>query len=163
LGAVSHHRVAVEWSLADGDFLGRRYTRTHRLHFEGGLAIDGTASSHLVPPPYSRSDAVDPEAAFTASLSACHMLWFLDHAAAAGVIVTSYRDEAEGVLSRNSAGRMAMTKVVLRPAASFAGDHQPGRADVERLHRLAHDACFIANSVKTEVIVEVREVLSATA
>ncbi len=85
------------------------------------------------------------------------MLWFLDHAARAGVVVTAYRDEANGLLAANAAGRMAMTRVVLRPATSFAGADRPTRAELERLHHLAHESCFIANSVTTEVVIEVAE------
>jgi organic hydroperoxide reductase OsmC/OhrA len=154
---MSHHRAAVEWNLGDGDFARRRYSRVHKIHFDGGLTVEGSASPRIVPAPFSRADAVDPEAAFVASLSACHMLWFLDHAARAGVIVTAYRDEAEGLLAANAAGRMAMTRVVLRPAASFAGAGQPTRAELERLHLLARESCFIANSVITEVAIEVAE------
>jgi organic hydroperoxide reductase OsmC/OhrA len=154
---VSNHRVAIEWALGDGDFARRCYSRLHKIHFDGDLTVEGSASPQIVPAPFSRADAVDPEAAFVASLSACHMLWFLDHAARAGVVVTAYRDEANGLLAANAAGRMAMTRVVLRPATSFAGADRPTRAELERLHHLAHESCFIANSVTTEVVIEVAE------
>ncbi len=150
---MSVHRATVEWSLDDGDFLKRRFSRAHMLSFEGGVSVPGTPSPHIVPTPWSRADAVDPEAMFTAALSACHMLWFLDLAARAGFVVSSYRDSAEGDLGKNAAGRMAMTRVVLRPAIDFVGEIRPASDEIAALHDAAHQACFIANSVTTEVVV----------
>ena len=150
---MSVYRATVDWKL-DGDFLARRYSRAHTLTFDGGLSVPGSASPHVVPLPWSREDALDPEAAFTASLASCHMLWFLDLAAQAGFEVAAYRDEAEGTLARNPEGKMAMTRVVLRPAVRFVGSRAPEPAEIEALHHKAHDACFIANSVTTEVRVE---------
>jgi organic hydroperoxide reductase OsmC/OhrA len=151
---MSVYRATVEWTL-DGDFLARRYSRAHTLAFDG-LVVPASASPHVVPLPFSREDALDPEEAFTAAIASCHMLWFLDFAARAGFEVASYRDEAEGTLGRNADGRMAMTQVVLRPAVQFVGARTPDPAELEALHHKAHDACFIANSVKTEVRVEPR-------
>lgn len=149
---MSIHRAAVAWEWDGADFPGRRYSRVHSLAFDGGLTVPGSPSPRIVPAPLSRADALDPEAAFTASLSACHMLWFLDLAAGAGFTVTSYRDEAEGVLARIGPGRMAMTRVTLRPTIAFAAP--PPDADaIAALHTAAHERCFIANSVKTEVVV----------
>ncbi|MEP6966840.1 MAG: OsmC family protein [Pseudomonadota bacterium] len=150
---MSVHRATVTWALDDGDFLKRRYSRVHTLVFEGGLEVAGSPSPHIVPAPYSRADAVDPEAAFTASLSACHMLWFLDHAARAGFVVASYCDNAEGTLARNAAGKLAMTRVALRPKIAFFGDPRPTPQEIAALHHAAHADCFIANSVTTEVVV----------
>ncbi|MHB8529548.1 MAG: OsmC family protein [Caulobacteraceae bacterium] len=107
-----------------------------------------------MPAPYSSPDALDPEGAFVASLGACHMLWFLDLAAGAGFVVASYRDQAEGTLGRIGPGRMGMTRVVLRPAIVFSGAPRPSPEDIARLHHEAHEKCFIANSVKTEVVIE---------
>ena len=104
-------------------------------------------------PPYARPDAVDPEGAFTASLSACHMLWFLDLAAQAGFVVAAYRDDAEGTLAKGADGKWRMQRVALRPRIDFMGN-QPTPAELADLHHRAHDACFIANSVTTEVVVE---------
>lgn len=151
---MSTHHAVVEWRLDDGDFLKRRYSRAHTLSFDGGVTVAGTPSPHIVPAPWSRADAVDPEAMFTASLSACHMLWFLDLAARAGFVVESYRDAAEGTLGRTAAGKMAMTRVVLRPTIVFAGERRPTDAERAGLHHAAHEACFIANSVTTDVVVE---------
>ncbi|HXU99028.1 MAG TPA: OsmC family protein [Caulobacteraceae bacterium] len=154
---MSAHRATVGWRLGDGeDFLKRRYSRVHTLGFEGGAEVKGSPATAIVPAPWSAVDGVDPESAFTAALSACHMLWFLDHAARAGFVVASYVDEAEGTLGRNGAGKLAMTRVVLRPAIEFSGDKRPTPEDLDRLHHAAHADCFIANSVTTEVVVEDR-------
>jgi organic hydroperoxide reductase OsmC/OhrA len=155
---MSQHRATVTWDLAVSgeEFLRRRYSRVHKIAFDGGAEVVGTPSPAIVPAPWSQADAVDPEGALTAALSACHMLWFLDHAARAGFVVASYVDAAEGTLGRIAAGKMAMTRVVLRPAVEFAGDNRPSPEDVERLHHAAHGDCFIANSVTTEVVVESR-------
>ena len=150
---MSAHRVTVSWALGDGDFPGRRYGRLHTLAFEGGVVVAGSASPSVVPAPWSSAEAVDPEAAFTASLSACHMLWFLDHAVRAGLVVTSYIDDAEATLGRNAEGKFAMTRVALRPRIEFAGE-PPAASAIESLHYAAHADCFIANSVTTEVVIE---------
>jgi organic hydroperoxide reductase OsmC/OhrA len=149
---MSTYHATIEWRL-DGDFLKRRYSRAHTLAFDG-LSVPGSSSPHVVPLPWSREDALDPEEAFTASLSSCHMLWFLDFAARAGFEVDAYRDEAEGTLAKDAEGRMAMTLVVLRPTVWFGGDRLPSPTEIEALHHQAHEACFIAKSVKTEVRVE---------
>ena len=145
--------ATVEWRL-EGDFAGRRYSRAHTLRFEDGLVVPGSASPHVVPLPWSREAAVDPEAAFTAALSSCHMLWFLDFASRAGFVVGAYDDRAEGTLAGDADGRMAMTRVVLRPVVRFVGEPAPTAEELADLHHRAHEACFIANSVKTEVLVE---------
>jgi organic hydroperoxide reductase OsmC/OhrA len=151
---MSTYRATVDWRWDGGDFGKHRYSREHTVDF-GGLVVRGSASPHIVPAPYSRADALDPEAGFTASLSACHMLWFLDLAARAGFTVESYRDEAEGTLAKGEAGKLVMTRVVLRPRVTWAGERRPTAAEVEALHHKAHEECFIAKSVKTEVVVEV--------
>ncbi|MGB7209602.1 MAG: OsmC family protein [Pyrinomonadaceae bacterium] len=122
--------------------------------FDGGTEVPASSSPHVVPLPYSTEAAVDPEEAFVASLSSCHMLWFLSLAAERELVVESYEDNAEGVMGKNDEGRIAMTKVTLRPKAKFSGDNVPTAADVEALHHEAHNKCFIANSVKTTVTTE---------
>lgn len=147
---MTAHTAEIRWTLgADEDFLAGRYSRLHRLRF-GALTVEGSASPAIVPAPYSSGDAVDPEAAFVASLSACHMLWFLDFARRADVEVRGYVDEASGVLGRDAEGRQAMTAVTLRPRIDCDADP----AILVQLHQRAHDACFIANSVKTLVTIE---------
>jgi organic hydroperoxide reductase OsmC/OhrA len=150
---MATHRATIDWTL-DGDFLGRRYSRAHTLSFDGGVVVPASSSPHVVRLPFSREDAVDPEEGFTASLSSCHLLWFLDFASRAGFVVAGYRDEAEGTLDKDAEGRMAMTRVVLRPRVEWVGDKRPTPAEVDALHHQAHEACFIANSVKTEVLIE---------
>ncbi|HEY2047727.1 MAG TPA: OsmC family protein [Caulobacteraceae bacterium] len=153
---MSEHRAGVSWKLAeDGEaFVAGRYSRAHALRFDDGLEVPGTPSPSVVPAPWSRTAAVDPEAAFTAALSACHMLWFLDLARQAGFAVASYEDDAVGTLARIGRQRMAMTRVVLRPRIVFTGEKIPTAAELDDLHHRAHEHCFIANSVTTEVVVE---------
>lgn len=151
---MSLHAATVDWSLGDGDFAAGRYSRLHSLTFEGGVTVAGSASPAVVPAPWSSAEAVDPEAAFTAALSACHMLTFLDLARRAGWVIAAYRDEAEGCLARVARGKMAVTRVVLRPAITWSGDRRPTSDQITALHHTAHEQCFIANSVTTEVVVE---------
>ncbi len=151
---MSRHGVTVDWALGDdADFAAGRYSRVHTLDFGHGLTVPGTPSPQVVPAPWSRDGAVDPEAAFVASLSACHMLWFLDLARQARLVVTSYRDAAEGTLGRIGPGKRGMTKVVLKPEIAFAGP-APSPEAIAALHHEAHERCFIANSVTTQVVVE---------
>jgi organic hydroperoxide reductase OsmC/OhrA len=150
---LSTHRATVDWRL-EGDFASRRYSRVHTLGFDAGLTVPGTAGPANVNPRFGRADALDPEQAFVASLSSCHMLWFLDVAAQAGFVVGAYRDEAEGVLEPGPDGKVMMTRVTLRPRAEFTGDRRPTAADLAHLHHRAHEECFIANSVKSEVVIE---------
>ena len=151
--AMAIYSAEIFWSRGDQDFLDNRYSRAHRWRFDGGVEVPASSSPHVVPLPGSREDAVDPEEAFVASLSSCHMLWFLSLAARDGWRVDSYRDAAEGRMGRNAEGRLAMTRVTLRPAVSFAGA-APNREQLDALHHEAHDECFIASSVKTEVLCE---------
>jgi organic hydroperoxide reductase OsmC/OhrA len=116
--------------------------------------VPGTAGPANVNPRYGRTDALDPEQAFVASLSSCHMLWFLDVAAQAGFVVSAYRDEAEGVLEPGPDGKVMMTRVLLRPRAEFTGARRPSPAELAHLHHRAHEDCFIANSVKSQVMIE---------
>ncbi len=151
---MSQHHATVGWALGDGaDFAAGHYSRVHTLDFGHGLEVPGTPSPQVVPAPWSREGAVDPEAAFVASLSACHMLWFLDLARQAGFVVASYRDAAEGTLGRVGPGKRGMTKVVLKPEIAFVGA-APDAEAMAALHHEAHERCFIANSVTTEVVVE---------
>lgn len=153
---MASYRATVDWALAPGeDFPAGRYSRAHTLSFDGGTVVAGSASPQVVRAPWSDEAAVDPEEAFVASLSACHMLWFLHKAREAGLDVVRYRDEADGVMARDAGGRMAMTKVTLRPHIVFNGN-PPSTAALEALHHAAHEDCFIANSVKTEVTVSPR-------
>jgi len=152
---LSTYRATVDWR-CDGDFATRRYSRGHTLSFDHGLTVPGTAGPANVNPRYAVEGALDPEQAFTASIAACHMLWFLDVAARAGFVVEAYNDVAEGTLAVGKSGKQEMTRVVLRPLVSFTGERQPSAEELAELHRTAHVECFIANSVKTEIVIESR-------
>jgi len=151
---MSSHDADIQWQRGDQDFASGRYSRGHLWRFDGGAEVPGSSSPHVVPLPWSDPAGVDPEEAFVASLSSCHMLWFLSIAAQRGYCVDSYRDHATGVMRRNTRGKMAMSRVTLRPEVVFAGPLQPDRPALDALHHAAHDECFIANSVLTEVVCE---------
>ena len=146
---MSEHRASVEWQRS-GEFRYETYARDHRLAFSHGLSIPGSAAPQNVPASAAGEPGVDPEQAFVAALSACHMLWFLHIACQKSWIVERYVDEAVGVLDRTW-----MSLVTLRPAVSFSG-RAPSEAEHRALHERAHEKCFIANSVKTEIRVEPR-------
>jgi organic hydroperoxide reductase OsmC/OhrA len=149
--AVSEYCAEVIWERGAQQFTDNRYSRAHRLRFDGGLDVPGSSSPHSVPLPWSDPAALDPEEAFIGSLASCHMLWFLSIAAQRQYCVDRYRDLANGILDRNSAGQWCMTQVTLRPEVQFSGPLQPGRAEIEALHQAAHQQCYIAHSVTTQV------------
>ena len=151
---MSSYSATVRWSRngAEG-FAKGQYSRAHEWVFDGGAIVPASASPHVVPLPWSDESGVDPEEAFIASLSSCHMLFFLDFARRQGLVIDSYVDEAEGVLEKRADGKIAMTEVTLRPRVIWAGRAQD-EAAVRDLHHRAHEACFIANSVTTDVKVE---------
>ena len=142
----------VAWRV-DGDFAANAYSRGHVWRFDGGIEVPASASP-LVVPHHAVAAAVDPEEAFVAALSSCHMLWFLDLARRDGLWVEAYRDAAEGTMERTEAGRWAITRVLLRPAIAFSAAPLPAAERLAALHEKAHEACFIANSVRSEVVVE---------
>lgn len=146
--------ATVVWERGDQTFVDNRYSRAHVWRFDGGAEIPGSSSPHSVPVPLSNPSAVDPEEAFVAALASCHMLWFLGIAAKRQFRVDRYADDAVGILENNSEGKLAMTRVTLRPRVDFSGAHTPTRAELERMHHDAHEQCFIASSVKTEVLCE---------
>ncbi len=150
------HTATVVWERGEEPFLDRRYSRRHAIRFDGGAEVPGSSSPTVVRPPLSDPAAVDPEELFIASLASCHMLWFLDIASRAGFRVDRYEDAAEGVMEKNAEGKVAITRVTLHPAVKFSGEKVPAREDLERLHHKAHEECFIASSVKTDVRVEPR-------
>ena len=151
---MSRHVATVAWTRDGARFTDNRYSRAHVLRFDGGVEVPGSSSPHSVPLPYSRTDAVDPEEAFVASISSCHMLWFLSIAAQRGFTVDDYVDEAEGFLERDAEGRMSVTRVNLRPRIAWSGERVPTSGDVASIHDEAHHECFIANSVRTEIRIE---------
>jgi organic hydroperoxide reductase OsmC/OhrA len=144
---MSEHKATIVWARAGKDFGYRNYSRDHVWRFDNGVEVPGSAAPSYLGNP----QRVDPEAAFVASLSSCHMLTFLAVASTRGFVVDSYEDHATGHLEKNAAGKMAMTRVELHPRIVFSGPKQPAPADLEALHEKAHRDCFIANSVTTEV------------
>jgi organic hydroperoxide reductase OsmC/OhrA len=148
------YQATVRWQRdPESDFAKGRYSRGHVWRFDGGLEVKASASPHVVPKAFAPADAIDPEEAFVASLSACHMLTFLDLARRAGFFVETYEDQAEGLMEKRADGRQWMSRVTLRPAIAFSND-RPSPAELERIHHEAHELCFIANSVTTDVRVE---------
>lgn len=150
---MSEHTARIYWDRTGPEFLQGRYSREHVWEFDGGLTVAASSSPTVVRVPYSNPANVDPEEAFVASLSSCHMLTFLYVAAKAGFHVQSYEDRAVGIVSKNAAGMPWVSKVTLTPRVTYAGAKRPSAAELERMHHAAHDQCFIANSVKTEVVV----------
>lgn len=152
---MSTYSATISWSLLDEEkFTDNRYTRAHSWHFDGGETVRASSSPHVVPLPYSDESAVDPEEAFIASLSSCHMLWFLSIAAKWGFVVEQYEDQAKGVMQKNGEGKSAITEVTLRPEVQYAKENQPTEKENAEMHHKAHEQCFIANSVKTDIKVE---------
>jgi organic hydroperoxide reductase OsmC/OhrA len=148
------YTVTITWEKQPGEvFSDNQYSRAHTWTFDGGITLAASSSPHVVALPMSKEAAVDPEEAFIASISSCHMLWFLSEAAEKGLVVTRYEDKAEGVLGKNSEGRLAMTRVTLKPKVSFAGTPQPTAQAIDALHQLAHEECFIASSIKTPITI----------
>ncbi|KAA2234114.1 OsmC family protein [Salinarimonas soli] len=148
------HRATIRWAREAGAvFTDSRYSRAHAWAFDGGITVPGSPSPHVVPLPFSREDAVDPEEAFVASAASCHMLTFLHVASKRRFVVDAYEDEATGFMTPNAAGRLFISRIVLDPRITFSGERQPDAAALADLHHLAHRECFIANSVITEIVV----------
>ena len=143
----------VAWQRAGQPFLDQRYSRAHAWSFDGGLAVPASSSPLSVPVPMSDPAAVDPEEAVVAAASSCHMLFFLSIAARRGHVVDSYEDQAAGLLDKGADGRAALVRIVLRPSIRFAGP-QPGKEELAHIHHLAHEQCYVANSLKCDVVVE---------
>jgi organic hydroperoxide reductase OsmC/OhrA len=153
---MSEYHAEVVWERGAQDFLSGRYSRQHVMRFDGGTDVPASASPHVVPVPFSDPAAVDPEEAFVAALASGHMLFFLGIAAHRKFQVDRYRDAAVGTLAKNAEGLMAMTDVVLRPVVEFSGARRPTQEELESIHHRAHEQCYIANSVKSAVRVEVQ-------
>lgn len=146
--------ATVAWNRGDQKFIDNRYSRGHAWRFDGGLEVPASSSPHVVPLPMSVAANVDPEEALVASVSSCHMLFFLGIAAKRGFVVDSYVDRASGIMEKNSEGKIAMTRITLRPEIVFGGERAPTRDEIDRIHHESHEQCFIANSLKTDIIVE---------
>ena len=152
---MTTYTATVRWSRKDeSDFMKGRYSRAHEWAFDGGAVVPASASPDNVPAGTADEAGVDPEEGFIAAISSCHMLFFLDHARRGGFVVDSYVDEARGVMEERADGKIAVTRVTLRPRIVFSGDKQPVEDEIARLHDRSHQDCFIANSINTEVTVE---------
>lgn len=152
---MSEYQAQIRWHRQPGErFVDLRYSRAHSWQFDGGVIVPASSAVSSVPLPYSKAENVDPEEAFVAAISSCHMLTFLYLAAKEKFVVDSYDDLAVGAMTRNDNGRMAVTSVRLAPKIAFSGATAPGEGSVHRLHEAAHEECFIANSVLTAISVE---------
>jgi organic hydroperoxide reductase OsmC/OhrA len=145
--------ATVIWTRRGAPFLDLQYSRSHQWMFDGGIVVPASSSPQIVPIPMSAEHAVDPEEAFIASLSSCHMLWFLSIAATRGFLVNQYRDKAIGSMGTDQRGRRFLERVVLRPEIQWDGN-APSESELEEMHQQAHHECFIANSVRTEVLID---------
>ena len=148
------YRATIRWTRgAEESFSDNRYSRGHVWSFDGGVTVPGSASPSVVPLPLSREDAVDPEEAFVAALSSCHMLTFLSIAAKKRFVIDAYEDKALGIMTKNQNGKLFVSKITLDPVIEFSGERLPTPEQIADMHHLAHKECFIANSVLTEIVV----------
>ena len=150
---MKQFEARVAWQRGGQPFLDGRYSRAHAWRFDGGLEVPASSSPLSVPLPMSDAAALDPEEALVAAASSCHMLFFLSLAAQRGFVVDSYRDAALGTLAATDGGKKAMTRIVLRPQVAFAGA-APSSEELAQLHHEAHERCYIANSLTTEIVIE---------
>ncbi len=153
---MSEYTAIIRWNRHEGEaFNDNKYSRGHVWEFDGGVKVPASSSPHVVPLPYSVEENVDPEEAFIAALSSCHMLVFLSIAAKRGYVIEEYVDNAVGIMEEDSTGKISITRVTLRPKIAFIGERQPTLEQLEKMHHLSHENCFIANSVKTVVTTEI--------
>jgi organic hydroperoxide reductase OsmC/OhrA len=151
---MAEYQAQILWQRRrDEPFVDSRYSRAHQWKFDGGVVVPASSAVHSVPLPYSKPENVDPEEAFVAAISSCHMLTFLHLAAKSRFVVDSYEDHAVGTMTADSRGRQSITAVVLAPQVRFSGTHEPNGEIVGRLHHEAHEECYIANSVRAEISV----------
>jgi organic hydroperoxide reductase OsmC/OhrA len=148
------YRASVNWKRGDAKFTDQRYSRGHEWSFDGGITVPASSSPLSVRLPYSIAEAVDPEEALVAALASCHMLTFLYVAAKQGFVVDNYADDAVGEMTKNERGKLWVSRVTLSPRITFTGDKRPTSQQLDELHHLAHEECYIANSVKSEVVVQ---------
>jgi organic hydroperoxide reductase OsmC/OhrA len=151
---VHRYTASIAWEREGAAFTDNKYSRAHEWTFDGGITVPASSSPSVVKLPFSKEDAVDPEEALVAAASSCHMLSFLYVAAKRGFVVDRYIDEAFGVMEKNEAGKLAITRITLRPEIEFSGEKRPSDADLAALHHEAHEECYIASSIRSEVVVE---------
>jgi organic hydroperoxide reductase OsmC/OhrA len=151
---MHEYGARITWARNGAGFTDGRYSRGHEWSFDGGVTVRASSSPLTVKVPYSIAAAVDPEEALVAATASCHMLWFLSLAAQRGFVVEGYSDDAFGVMEKNAQGKLAFTRITLRPRVAFAGAALPSSEEITALHRRAHEECFIANSLNCDVVVE---------
>ncbi|RYG15492.1 MAG: OsmC family peroxiredoxin [Chitinophagaceae bacterium] len=149
---MTENTAEIIWERGGQNFLDNRYSRKHIIRFDGGLEIPASSSPHIVPLPYSDANAVDPEEMMVAALANCHMLWFLSLAVKEGFRVDSYTDKAVGIMDKNTNGKLFLAQTTLSPHVTFSGEKIPCAGEFAKLHHTAHEECFIANSVLTQII-----------
>jgi organic hydroperoxide reductase OsmC/OhrA len=148
---MAEHKATITWNKGSPDFLRGKYSREHTWKFDGGISVTASSSPSVVPAPYSNPAAVDPEEAFVASVASCHMLTFLYRASQQGFEIESYSDDAVGLMTKNEQGVPWVSKITLNPKITFSARRAPTGQELEHLHHEAHEQCFIANSIRTEV------------
>lgn len=148
---MSEHKATIRWQRTTEDFLKGKYSREHTWTFDGGAVVAASSSPAVVPVPWSNPANVDPEEAYVASISSCHMLTFLYLAGRQGFQIDRYDDEAVGVMSKDERGIPWVSRVTLNPKIEYSGAKRPTAAEEAHLHHGAHEQCFIANSIKTQV------------
>lgn len=151
---MHRYEARVTWSRNGAKFSDNRFSRGHEWSFDGGASVQASSSPTVVPVPYSVAEAVDPEEALIASASSCHMLWFLSIAAKRGFVVDSYVDDAFGVMEKGAEGKLLISRITLRPKVEFSESERPADDELRSMHHSAHEECFIANSLKSEIVVE---------
>ncbi|MBC3918767.1 OsmC family protein [Undibacterium sp. CY18W] len=152
---MHQYQAKIAWERGQQAFTDNKYSRAHQWEFDGGLTVPASSSPLSVPLPMSEAGNVDPEEALVAALSSCHMLFYLSFVAQRGYVLDQYQDLAVGIMDKNAQGKPAITRIHLRPRERYAGEHQPGLQEREELHHMAHEQCYIANSIHAEVIVEI--------
>lgn len=150
---MQQFEAKLVWQRGTQSFADQRYSRAHEWIFDGGLHVPASSSPLSVPLPMSDPAAVDPEEALVAAASSCHMLFFLAIAAQRGFVVDAYRDHALGIMEKNEQGKIAMSRIILRPAIAFSLT-PPNEAELAAIHHSAHDKCYIANSIRAQVVIE---------
>jgi organic hydroperoxide reductase OsmC/OhrA len=151
---MSEHIATIRWQRGDADFTGGKFSRVHSWTFDGGATVEASASPSVVPAAFTSTSAVDPEEALVAAISSCHMLTFLYFASKQGFQVESYQDRAVGTMTKGANGVPWVSTAVLHPRVNYGGGKRPTTDEESRLHHDAHEKCFIANSVKTDIQVE---------
>lgn len=151
---MHEYLAQVSWQRGEQPFSDNQYSRAHEWQFDGGLTVPASSSPLVVPLPLSAAENLDPEEALVAALSSCHMLFFLAFACKQGYVVDAYTDQALGLMGKNETGKIAMTRITLRPQIAFSGAVQPTPEQLQALHHKAHEHCYIANSLRAEVVIE---------